>query len=65
MTSCISPKEAMRFGKTICFSHHIAAKTLEKIILDDIREMAQRIVLDEKLSVRTLYGITLNLQTKR
>lgn len=38
----------MRFGKTICFSHHIAAKTLERIILDDIREMAQRIVLDEK-----------------
>ena len=38
----------MRFGKTICFSHHIAAKTLEKIILDDIREMAKRIVLDEK-----------------
>lgn len=38
----------MRFGKTICFSHHIAAGTLSKIILDDIREMAQRIVLDEK-----------------
>lgn len=38
----------MRFGKAICFSHHISAKTLEKIILDDIREMAQRIVLDEK-----------------
>ena len=38
----------MRFGKTICFSHHIAAKTLEKIILDDIRDMARRIVLDEK-----------------
>ena len=38
----------MRFGKTICFSHHIAAKTLEKIILDDIRDMAQHIVLDEK-----------------
>lgn len=37
----------MRFGKTICFSHHIPAKTLEKIILDDIRIMAQRIVLDE------------------
>ncbi|MGN1062316.1 MAG: recombinase family protein, partial [Candidatus Scatosoma sp.] len=37
----------MRFGKTICFSHHISAKTLEKIILDDIRTMAQRIVLDE------------------
>lgn len=38
----------MRFGKAICFSHHISAKTLEKIILDDIREMAQRIILDEK-----------------
>lgn len=38
----------LRFGKTICFSHHIVAKTLEKIILDDIREMAKRIVLDEK-----------------
>ncbi len=38
----------MRFGKAICFSHHISAKTLAKIILDDIREMAQRIVLDEK-----------------
>ena len=38
----------MRFGKAICFSHHISAKTLEKIILDDIREMAQRIVIDEK-----------------
>ena len=38
----------MRFGKTICFSHHIAAKTLEKIILDDIRDMARMIVLDEK-----------------
>lgn len=37
----------MRFGKTICFSHHIPAKTLETIILDDIRIMAQRIVLDE------------------
>lgn len=38
----------MRFGKAICFSHHISAKTLEKIILDDIREMAQRIVIDKK-----------------
>ncbi len=38
----------MRFGKTICFSHHIPAKTLEQIILDDIRIMAQRIVIDEK-----------------
>ena len=38
----------MRFGKTICFSHHIPAKTLEKIILEDIRTMAQRIVLDEE-----------------
>ena len=38
----------MRYGKTLCFSHFIQAETLEKIVLDDIREMAQRIVLDEK-----------------
>lgn len=36
-----------RFGKAVCFSHFIMANTLEKIILDDIREMAQRIVIDE------------------
>ena len=38
----------MRYGKTLCFSHFIVADTLEKIVLDDIREMARRIVLDEK-----------------
>ena len=37
----------MRFGKTLCFSHFIQANTLEGIVLDDIRTMAQRIVLDE------------------
>ena len=38
----------MRFGKALCFSHHIMAKDIEAIILNDIREMAQRIVLDEE-----------------
>ena len=37
----------IRYGKTICFSHFIPAKVLEEIVLKDIREMAQRIVLDE------------------
>ena len=37
-----------RYGKSICFSHYIPAKTIEDIVLDDIREMAQKIVLDEK-----------------
>ena len=37
----------VRLGKAYCFSHHIQAKVIEEIILDDIREMAQRIVLDE------------------
>lgn len=37
----------LRYGKTLCFSHHIQAKVLEEIVLGDIREMAQRIVLDE------------------
>ena len=40
--------EHLRFGKAICFSHSISAKVLEEIVLDDIRTMAQRIVLDEK-----------------
>ena len=38
----------MRFGKAICFSHHIMAKDIEAVILGDIREMAHRIVLDEE-----------------
>ena len=38
----------IRYGKAYCFSHFISAKILEEIVLDDIREMAKRIVLDEK-----------------
>ena len=38
----------IRYGKSLCFSHFIPAKVLEKIVLGDIREMAQRIVIDEK-----------------
>ena len=34
--------------KSYCFSHFIQAKDIESIFLDDMREMAQRIVLDEK-----------------
>ena len=37
-----------RLGKSYCFSHFIQGKVLEEIVLGDIREMAQRIVLDEK-----------------
>ena len=36
-----------RYGKSYCFSHHITAPVLEEIVLGDIREMAQKIVLDE------------------
>ena len=38
----------MRFGKALCFSHHIMAKDIEAVSLDDIREMAQRIVLNKE-----------------
>lgn len=51
----------LRFGKSYCFSHFIQAKDIEAIVLDDIRGMAQRIVLDEK----TIYGTMPNLQIKR
>ena len=37
-----------RYGKSICFSHYIPAKTIEEIVLDDIRDMAKQIVLDEE-----------------
>ncbi len=37
----------IRYGKTLCFSHYISCRDLEDIILGDIREMAQRITLDE------------------
>ncbi|MGN0508116.1 MAG: recombinase family protein [Ruminococcus sp.] len=36
-----------RYGKAYCFSHYIMANVLEEIVLGDIREMAQRIVIDE------------------
>lgn len=38
----------LRYEKAYWFSHYIAASALEEIVLGDIREMAQRIVLDEK-----------------
>ena len=38
----------IRYRKSYCFSHYIAASILEEIVLNDIREMAQRIILDEK-----------------
>ena len=44
----------VRYGKAYCFSHYIATSILEEIVLDDIRTMAQRIVLDEK-SIREEY----------
>lgn len=37
-----------RLGKSFCFSHFMQAKDLEAIVLDDIQEMARRIVLNEK-----------------
>ena len=39
----------LRYGKTLCFSHYIPAKDIEAIVLNDIRAMAQRIVIDEKV----------------
>lgn len=36
-----------KYGNAVCHSHFITAKAIEKIVLDDIRTMAQRIVLDE------------------
>ena len=38
----------IRYGKAYCFSHYIAARIVEEIVLDDIREMAKRIELDEE-----------------
>lgn len=38
----------IRYGKLCCFSHYISAKILTEIAIEDIREMAKRIVLDEK-----------------
>ena len=36
-----------KYGNAVCCSHFITAKAIEKIVLDDIRTMAQRITLDE------------------
>lgn len=38
----------VRYGKAYCFSHYIAASILDEIVLEDIREMARRVTLDEK-----------------
>ena len=38
----------VRLGKSYCFSHFIQAKDLEAIVLEDIRDMARRVVLDEE-----------------
>ena len=37
-----------RYGKSYCFSHHISLNVIEKLVIEDIQEMAQKIVLDEK-----------------
>lgn len=67
----------LRYGKTLCFSHYVSAKDLEEIVLGDIREMAQKIVLDEKaireefirqnaeLADKTIKAIQKDLQAKR
>ena len=66
-----------RYGKAYCFSHYIQAHVLEEIILDDIREMAKMIVLDEEaikkeflrhnaeLKDQTMRTIKKQLQAKR
>ena len=67
----------VRYGKTYCFSHYITSNILEKIVLDDIREMAKMIVLDEdsireeyarhnaELKEQSIKSIKRELQTKR
>lgn len=67
----------VRYGKAYCFSHFIAASILEEIVLDDIREMAKSIVLDEKaireefirhnaeLAVKAIKSAKKELQAKR
>ena len=37
-----------RYGKSYCFSHQISTVAIEKLVIEDIQEMAQKIVLDEK-----------------
>ena len=38
----------MRYGKAVCFSHHIMTKDLEAVVLDNIHAMAQKVILDEE-----------------
>lgn len=38
----------VRLGKSFCFSHFIQGKDIETIVLEDIRDMARRVVLDEE-----------------
>ncbi len=38
----------VRYGKLMCFSHYMSARDLEQIILEDIREKAKYISLDEQ-----------------
>lgn len=38
----------MRLGKAYCFSHYIAAKVLEEIIITDIRDKARLVAFDEE-----------------
>ena len=38
----------IRYGKLACFSHYISAKVLAEIVLEDIREMAKKITIDEE-----------------
>ena len=37
----------VRYGKAYCFSHFISANILKQIVLEDIREMAKTVTLDE------------------
>ena len=53
-----------RLGKSYCFSHFIQAKDLEAIVLDDIREMAKRIVLDEKAAREEFIRHNVEVQEK-
>ena len=67
----------LRYVKTLCLSHYISAKDLEEIVLGNIREMAQKIVLDEmsireefirqnaELADKTSLAIQKDLQAKR
>lgn len=37
----------VRFGKSYCFSHHIAAKALEEIVIADIKDKAKTVTINE------------------